>query len=32
LKALNTKFIDSQNWIEKYPKLFHNINRPEDLD
>lgn len=31
LDALNTKFVDSNNWNTKYPKLFHNINRPEDL-
>ena len=32
LNSINTKWVDSQNWVEKYPKLFHNINRPEDLE
>lgn len=31
LQAINTKFVDGQKWIEEYPKLFHNLNRPEDL-
>ncbi len=31
LNFLNIKWIDSQNWVDKYPKLFYNINRPEDL-
>ncbi len=31
LHSLKTKYVDSQHWIEKYPKLFHNLNRPEDL-
>lgn len=31
LSSINTKWIDAQNWVEKYPKLFHNLNRPEDL-
>jgi molybdopterin-guanine dinucleotide biosynthesis protein A len=31
LKEIDTKFVESDNWIEKYPKLFHNLNRPEDL-
>lgn len=31
LSSINTKFIDSNQWLEKYPKLFHNLNRPEDL-
>jgi molybdenum cofactor guanylyltransferase len=31
LNELNTKFIDVDSWIIKYPELFHNINRPEDL-
>ena len=31
LQLLNTKFVDSQKWVDKYPKLFHNLNRPEDL-
>ncbi|MBT3384266.1 MAG: molybdenum cofactor guanylyltransferase [Prolixibacteraceae bacterium] len=31
LNKLNTKFVDTQNWLEKYPQLFRNLNRPEDL-
>lgn len=31
LEDLNTNFVDSDHWIEKNPKLFHNINSPEDL-
>jgi molybdopterin-guanine dinucleotide biosynthesis protein A len=29
--SLNTKLVDSENWLEKYPKIFQNINRPCDL-
>jgi molybdopterin-guanine dinucleotide biosynthesis protein A len=28
---LNTKFIEVGAWIERFPELFHNINRPEDF-
>lgn len=31
LKNINVCFADSNDWIIKYPKLFHNINRREDL-
>lgn len=31
LNAINTKFVDAQSWVDKYPKLFHNLNRPGDL-
>ena len=31
INVINTKFVDSQKWIEKYPKIFRNLNRPEDL-
>lgn len=31
INSINVKWIESANWIKKYPKLFHNINRPEDL-
>jgi molybdopterin-guanine dinucleotide biosynthesis protein A len=31
LKTINTKFVDTHKWIDKYPQLFHNLNRPEDL-
>lgn len=31
LEKLNTKLVNSEEWINKSPKLFHNLNRPEDL-
>jgi len=31
INTINAKFVDSQNWIEKYPKIFCNLNRPDDL-
>ena len=31
LALINTKFIDCEKWLVKYPKLFYNLNRPEDL-
>lgn len=31
LNSINTKWVDSQNWINKYPQLFRNLNHPEDL-
>jgi len=31
LNELNSKFVDVVIWIEKYPEIFRNINRPEDL-
>jgi len=31
IRKLNSKFVDSQTWLKKYPNLFHNINRPDDL-
>jgi len=32
LQTLNTRFIDSQLWLDKFPQLFANINRAEDFD
>ena len=32
INSINTKWIDLQNWVNKYPRLFHNLNRPEDLE
>jgi molybdopterin-guanine dinucleotide biosynthesis protein A len=29
--VINTQLVDAQKWVEKYPKLFRNLNRPEDL-
>jgi len=31
LEKINTCFVDSNQWIIKNPKLFSNINSPEDL-
>ena len=31
LNVIETKFVDAQNWVDKYPQLFRNLNRPEDL-
>jgi molybdopterin-guanine dinucleotide biosynthesis protein A len=31
LNTINTKFVDSQHWVKKYPDLFRNLNRPEDF-
>lgn len=31
LHSVKTKFVDSSVWLEKYPRLFHNLNRPGDL-
>lgn len=32
LGTLNTKFVNAESWESEHPKLFHNINRPEDLN
>ncbi|MEN8115931.1 MAG: molybdenum cofactor guanylyltransferase [Bacteroidota bacterium] len=29
--SVKTKWIDTNEWLVKYPKLFYNINRPEEL-
>lgn len=29
---LNTEFVESSEWMEKTPKLFNNLNRPEDFN
>lgn len=31
LEIVNTKWFDAQKWIEQNPRIFHNLNRPEDL-
>jgi len=31
LSTLNVKFVDSQNWVERFPEIFRNLNRPGDL-
>ena len=30
-RHLNVNFIDADTWVKKFPQLFHNLNRPEDL-
>lgn len=31
LNEINTKYVNSQNWVEQFPKIFRNLNRPEDF-
>jgi molybdopterin-guanine dinucleotide biosynthesis protein A len=31
LKQVNTHFLESQFWAEKYPRIFFNLNRPDDI-
>lgn len=31
LKRLNTKYLNTQNRVEKNPEIFRNLNRPDDL-
>lgn len=31
LNGINTKYIDCQLWIDKFPKIFKNLNQPGDL-
>ena len=31
LNVLNTKFINVDSWVKKYPSIFKNLNRPEDF-
>ncbi len=31
LNNINTRWVDAQKWVEKYPKIFCNLNHPEDL-
>ena len=32
LNVLNTKFVEARNWEKQHPKLFHNLNAPEDME
>ena len=32
LELLNVNYIDAQEWVERYPQIFHNLNRPEDFN
>lgn len=29
--SINAKYVDSQFYVEQFPKLFRNLNRPNDL-
>jgi molybdopterin-guanine dinucleotide biosynthesis protein A len=31
LDSINTCFVDVESWVKKYPEIFRNFNRPEDL-
>ena len=31
LQQINTNFVESEEWLKKYPGLFRNLNYPEDL-
>ena len=31
IHSVSTNWIDAQSWEKRYPKLFYNLNRPEDL-
>jgi molybdopterin-guanine dinucleotide biosynthesis protein A len=31
LDEINTRYIDSQNWVESFPGIFRNLNRPDDF-
>jgi molybdopterin-guanine dinucleotide biosynthesis protein A len=31
LTSMNTKYVDSQFYVEQFPKLFRNLNHPNDL-
>jgi molybdopterin-guanine dinucleotide biosynthesis protein A len=31
ISDLNTKYVDSQNWVERFPKIFRNLNHPDDI-
>ena len=31
LNDIKTNYVDSQNWVDLYPQIFSNLNRPEDF-
>lgn len=31
LEIVDTKWFDAQKWVDHHPRIFHNLNRPEDL-
>lgn len=32
LKEINTNFVESEDWLKRYPTLFRNLNYPEDIN
>jgi len=32
LNSIHTKLLNVQDWVEKYPYIFRNLNFPEDLN
>ncbi len=32
LDHLNVNFVDAQSWVDRYPLIFKNLNKPEDFD
>ncbi len=31
LNSINTKFVESQKWVERFPRIFRNLNQPDDI-
>jgi len=31
INSINTKYVDTQIWVERYPKIFRNLNNPDDI-
>ena len=31
IQEINTHFVESGEWVKKYPELFRNLNYPEDI-
>lgn len=31
LNSINTRFVDSQKWVEEFPEIFRNLNQPCDI-
>ncbi len=31
INNINCKLFNSQDWVEKYPRIFHNLNSPGDI-
>lgn len=32
LEKISVNHVNAEDWLLRYPKLFHNLNHPEDLD